>query len=72
MPLVVAEPREYELHLRIQAEFNEMPGLKLTLAQASRLFNVDPGRCGHVLERLVKSGSLSIAKGAFVRSRGGA
>jgi hypothetical protein len=62
---------EHELHVRIQAEFNEMPGLKLTLPQASRLFNVDAGRCGRALDRLVDSGSLSIAGGVFMRSGGG-
>ena len=29
-----------DLAVRIRAEFAEMPGLKLTLPQASRLFNV--------------------------------
>ena len=31
-----------DLHVRIHAEYREMPGLKLTLAQASRLFNLEP------------------------------
>jgi hypothetical protein len=30
-----------DLETRIRAEFAEMPGLKLTLPQASRLFNVE-------------------------------
>jgi hypothetical protein len=71
MPQVATELHEHELHVRIQAEFNEMPGLTLTLPQASRLFNVDAGRCGRALDRLVESGSLSIARGAFVRAGGG-
>jgi hypothetical protein len=65
------DPAEHDLHVRIRAEFSEMPGLQLTLPQASRLFNVDPGRCARALDRLVEAGSLSIARGAFVRAGGG-
>ena len=43
-----------DLHLRIRAEFVEMPGLKLTLPQASRLFNLDRTQCERVLETLVE------------------
>ena len=65
------DPAEHDLHVRIRAEFSEMPGLQLTLPQASRLFNVDPGRCERALDRLVEAGALSIARGAFVRAGGG-
>jgi hypothetical protein len=47
-----------DLHVRIRAEYREMPGLKLTLAQASRLFNLEPHRCARALEALVKVGVL--------------
>jgi hypothetical protein len=60
-----------DLHLRIRAEFAEMPGLKLTLPQASRLFNIDAAQCAHALERLVAAGCLSMASGSFVRAGGG-
>jgi hypothetical protein len=70
MPHVTTDPWEHVLHVRIRAEFAEMPGLKLTLPQASRLFNVDAERCQRALDRLVQSGSLSIARGAFVRAGG--
>jgi hypothetical protein len=46
------------IHARIQAEYREMPGLKLTLAQASRLFNLEPHRCARALETLVSGGVL--------------
>jgi hypothetical protein len=59
------------LHVRIRAEFAEMPGLTLTLPQASRLFNIDAARCERALGLLVASGSLSIARGVFVRAGGG-
>lgn len=47
------------LHVRIRAEFREMPGLKLTIAQASRLFDVERNRCARALGRLVRDGHLT-------------
>jgi hypothetical protein len=46
------------LHIRVRAEYNEMPGLRLTLAQAARLFNIEKTSCEEVLERLVCAGAL--------------
>jgi hypothetical protein len=63
--------QERDLHVRIRAEFAEMPGLSLTLPQASRLFNIDAARCERALARLVASGSLSVARGTFIRAGGG-
>ena len=60
-----------DLHARIQAEYREMPGLKLTLAQASRLFNLEPGRCGRALETLVTGGVLWTDGRAFLQARDG-
>ncbi len=59
---------EHRLHTRIRAEFGEMPGLTLTLAQASRLFNVDPVRCELLLMRLVEGGAISTNGSTFVRA----
>jgi hypothetical protein len=39
---------------RAQAEFLEMPGLKLTVAQATRLWHFDSALCSAVLSRLVE------------------
>ena len=36
----------------------EMPGLRLTVAQAARLFNLEPKQCGQVLDTLVTDGAL--------------
>jgi hypothetical protein len=66
-----SDAQERDLHLRIRAEFAEMPGLKLTLPQATRLFNIDAAQCERALDRLVASGSLSLARGAFVRAGDG-
>ena len=39
---------------RAQAEFLEMPGLQLTVAQASRLWHFDSALCTAVLSTLVE------------------
>ena len=62
---------EYDLHVRIHAEYEEMPGLKLTLAQASRLFNLDRDRCARALDCLVNQGVLRTDGSAFLHARGG-
>ncbi len=38
---------------RARSEFNEMPGLRLTLPQASRLWNLDLASCEQVIDALV-------------------
>ncbi len=43
---------------RIRAEYREMPGLKLTVAQASRLWHVDPANAQQLLDLLVADGVL--------------
>ena len=45
-----------------------MPGLKLTLPQASRLFDVERGRCQRILEGLVTHGDLSTSGSSFLRA----
>ena len=46
------------LEQRVRGEFQEMPGLRLTLQQACRLWDIDSTACAAVLERLVASGVL--------------
>ena len=43
---------------RIAAEFHDMPGLVLSLKQASRLLGVDPSACARILATLTKAGVL--------------
>lgn len=43
---------------RMRAEFREMPGLKLTAKQATRLWQIDLGRSEALLEALVVDGLL--------------
>ena len=40
---------------RIREEFREMPGLRLTPAQATRLWGMDEEVCAEVINRLVAS-----------------
>lgn len=46
------------LAARVRSEYHEMPGLRLTLAQASRLWQLDTETCEAVLEYLVREGFL--------------
>ena len=43
---------------RIAAEFREMPGLVLSIPQASRLLGVDRPACERILASLVRDGLL--------------
>jgi hypothetical protein len=54
---------------RIRGEFREMPGLKLTIAQATRLWHLDPGTSEELLNALVVDGLLRrSADGAYLVS----
>jgi hypothetical protein len=44
--------------LRVREEFREMPGLRLTPAQATRLWGLEHDTCREVIERLVSSAYL--------------
>jgi hypothetical protein len=48
-----------DLLQRIQCEFLEMPGLRLTQRQAQRLWALDANACSAILETLVDGGFLS-------------
>ena len=41
------------LRPRVQKEFRELPGLRLTRWQAARLWNLQPDECEALLKRLV-------------------
>ena len=43
---------------RVRGEFNEMPGLQLTMAQAARLWGIDVAACRHVIDVLVEASFL--------------
>ena len=48
----------YNLVERVRSEFIEMPGLRLTPAQAARLWGMDDVSCDHVISALVRSAFL--------------
>jgi hypothetical protein len=53
---------------RVRAEFFEMPGLRLTPAQATRLWGLDREACQKVIEALIDSAFLRwTTGGALVR-----
>lgn len=66
-------PHAVELPLcdQVQREFQEMPGLRLTLRQAQRLWAADRNTCGAVLDHLVANGFLQRNRSG-VYSRDGA
>jgi DNA-binding MarR family transcriptional regulator len=43
---------------RIAAEFHEMPGLILSVGQASRLLGLDKAACARILDALERDGLL--------------
>jgi hypothetical protein len=54
---------------RVRGEYIEMPGLRLTTAQAQRLWGLDRASCDALLGALVDAKFLSRTRdGAFVRS----
>jgi hypothetical protein len=69
--IYATEAEDTDVRARIHAEYREMPGLKLTLAQASRLFNIEPVRCRRALEALVSGGVLRTDGRAFLHAHNG-
>jgi len=43
---------------RVRGEYSEMPGLRLSISQACRLWRVDVATCEMVFEQLVREGFL--------------
>jgi hypothetical protein len=67
-------PHDHDLPLadaivRVRAEYLEMPGLQLTVAQAARLWQLDPDLSHAVLAELVAARFLVRTRGAaFARA----
>jgi hypothetical protein len=56
---------------RVRAEFVEMPGLRLTPAQATRMWGLEGNACDTVINALVASSFLRwTATGAIARADG--
>ena len=66
--IVLAEPSDLDT-LRVRTEFLEMPGLCVTIAQATRLFGVREKRAADMLATLEREGFLTRdGCGAFCRT----
>jgi hypothetical protein len=64
--------REDSLLRRVRGEYREMPGMRLTIEQAMRLWNLDRQACVNVLDSLVASHFLQIdTTGRYQRAHGG-
>jgi hypothetical protein len=59
------------LLLRIRAEYEDMPGLCLTLRQAARLWHLEPMVCEQLLGTLVAQGVLRQGRGGYLLARSG-
>ena len=60
-------PASDRLVSRVRAEYLEMPGLKLTLPQACRLWQLDANTCQAILKRLVDERFLHCtAEGSYM------
>jgi len=56
---------------RIHSEFEEMPGLTLTLAQAVRLFGISSDACARIFSQLNEEGLLQPSRnGGYARRLG--
>ena len=64
--------RHMELLRRIRGEFREMPGLRLTLEQAMRLWSLDRATCVDVLTQLRSAKFLDVdPNGRYRLAHGG-
>jgi hypothetical protein len=57
-----------DLWMRVCNEYLELPGLGLTVPQASRLWSTDLASSRHVLDALVDAAFLSRCDGCYVRA----
>ena len=57
--------------VRVHGEYLEMPGLRLTLAQASRVWHLERAQCADVLQTLVDRAFLRRLNDVYVRADSG-
>jgi hypothetical protein len=65
MDTTVDDPATRELLRRVRGEFMEMPGLRLNLPQAQRLWALVARRCEAVLKALVEGGVLACTQRVY-------
>jgi hypothetical protein len=69
--LATPSPVSHDLGALIRAEYLEMPGLCLTIAQAARLWNVGRDECVKTLDALANAGFLYRSKDQYLRMGSG-
>jgi hypothetical protein len=52
---------------KVRLEYEEMPGLVLTIPQAARLWRLDPNVAQHVMSALVDADYLCLGRSGFIR-----
>jgi hypothetical protein len=67
--VICDDPRALaEIQRQVLSEYRCLPGLKLTLPQARRLWGLDQDCCARVMDALLREGALTLdATGAYVR-----
>lgn len=65
MPVNELPSRWVTIMQRVRTEYEEMPGLSVTVAQASRLWNIDASTAREVLNAMVDVGYLSAGPQGF-------
>ena len=64
--------RQMEMLSRVRGEFREMPGLRLSLEQAMRLWSLDRATCVDVLDQLRSTKFLDLdSNGRYRLAHGG-
>jgi len=69
--ILYGESLDGDLSERVRGEYREMPGLQLTLAQASRLWNTNLTVSQTVLDALVETAFLRRTGAHYVRADSG-
>jgi hypothetical protein len=57
-----------QLLARVLSEFDEMPGLSLTVLQAAKLFALDRRTCAAILDELVRRKQLRVVQQQYRRA----
>jgi hypothetical protein len=69
MKVTSAPPDLRQITERIEAQFKDLPGMRLTEAQVRRLCNVSDEACEAALETMVERGKLARDPGGRYRCR---
>jgi len=70
LTFIDAATRLDDIARMIEAEFDEMPGMRLTYPQVRRLWNLSDRECIFVLDHLCQLGHLARdSSGRYLRSR---